>query len=149
MDYGLVTKSLGARCTFEEVEKSFVRRWMWFFYNQSFDLISRGQNPLKLLYYIMIPNTISLPYKEKPTNTQGKFEMLTKFVKCKVWTLMLLTKILIRCGCDQFYGHWDCGHFRRFEETCILHESLKNNYKMQPFKTIIYWAHICLQPPYM
>jgi hypothetical protein len=46
-------------------------------------------------------NTISLPYKVRPTNIRGKFEMLAKFVKCKVWTLMLLRKIFIRCGCDQ------------------------------------------------
>jgi hypothetical protein len=35
VDYGLVTKLLGAGCTFEEVaEKKIVKRWMWNFYNQ-------------------------------------------------------------------------------------------------------------------
>jgi hypothetical protein len=30
-----------------------------------------GQNPLELLYFIMILNTISMPYKARPTTKVG------------------------------------------------------------------------------
>ncbi len=40
-------------------------RWMWIFLqsnsNESSHLVPRGQNPFKLLYSVMILNTISLP----------------------------------------------------------------------------------------
>jgi len=63
VSYGLVTKSLGAGCTFEEVAEKIKCQKM----NKNL-FTTRGENPLKLLYSIMILNTISLPYKAGPIN---------------------------------------------------------------------------------
>jgi hypothetical protein len=64
VDYELVTKSLGSKCTFEEVGEKTKYEKMNVNFSQpneieSSHLVSRGQNPLKLLYSIMILNTIS------------------------------------------------------------------------------------------
>jgi hypothetical protein len=59
VSYGLVTNSLGAGCTFEEVAEKIKCQKMnvIVFYHQSRMIhVSRGQNPLKLLYSIMILN---------------------------------------------------------------------------------------------
>ncbi len=72
--YGLVTKSFGIGCTFEEVAKKTTHQKMnvnlfTTKLDESSHLVSRRQNPLKLLYSIMIRNTISSPYyKVGPTN---------------------------------------------------------------------------------
>jgi hypothetical protein len=64
--YGLVTRSLEAG---GKESKKF-KRWMWIFLQPNSDesshLVSRRQNPLKLLYSIIILNTISLHYKAEP-----------------------------------------------------------------------------------
>jgi hypothetical protein len=63
-----MTKSLEAGCTFEEVvEKKMSKDECESFYNQirisHFTNFLGAKNPLKLLYFIMILNTISLLYK--------------------------------------------------------------------------------------
>jgi hypothetical protein len=74
VSYGLVTKSLGAAgCTFEEVAKKIKcqkKDECESFYNQiqmnHLTWFFKGQNPFKLLYSIMILNTISL-HADKPS----------------------------------------------------------------------------------
>jgi hypothetical protein len=71
--YGLVTKTFRVGCTFKVVvDKTKCQKMNviplrtklgWIIH-----LVSLGQNPLKLLYFIMIFNTISMPYKVGPTN---------------------------------------------------------------------------------
>jgi hypothetical protein len=39
--------------------------------DESSQLVGRGQNPLKLVYSIMILSTISLPYTAEPTKSQN------------------------------------------------------------------------------
>jgi hypothetical protein len=66
---GLVTKSLTAVCTFEEVRGNKMSKdECESFYNriESSHLVFRGQHTLKLLYSITILNTISLPCKARP-----------------------------------------------------------------------------------
>jgi hypothetical protein len=67
VDYELVIKSLRARSTFEEVgEKTKYQKKNVNFSqpneDESSHLVSKGQNPLKLVYSIMILNTIKFPY---------------------------------------------------------------------------------------
>jgi hypothetical protein len=54
-------------------------------YYESSHLVDRGQNPLKLLYSIMILNTISLPYKATPTKHPEKGEMKNKSNHMPTW----------------------------------------------------------------
>jgi hypothetical protein len=82
--YGLAKKSLGAGCTFEEVAEKIkcqkmnvnlcITRFGWII---SPRLVSKRQNPFKLIYSIMTLNTISLPCKAGPTKidqAKGKQE---------------------------------------------------------------------------
>jgi hypothetical protein len=54
-----------------------LKRWEEKAKCQKMNVNSRGQNPLKLLYFIMILNTISMPYKAWPTKW-----MLYMFKNC-------------------------------------------------------------------
>jgi len=70
-------ESLGTWCTFEEAaEKTNCQKMNVNFLepnylDESSNLVSRGQNPLKLLYSIMILNTISLACKAGPINSSS------------------------------------------------------------------------------
>jgi hypothetical protein len=68
--YGLVRKSFAVGCTFEEVVEKIEHQKMSVIlfqpnYHESSHLVSKGQNPIKLLYSIIILNTISLPSNNK------------------------------------------------------------------------------------
>jgi hypothetical protein len=81
-------KVLWVSCTFEKlVEKTKGQKMNVNFlqpnWDESFDLGDRRQNTLKLLYFIMIINTISMPYKARPTTKVGNG---IEDKKWKLWT---------------------------------------------------------------
>ncbi len=85
--------------------KQNVKRRMWIFLHPNWDesshLVFRGQNPLKLLYSIMILNTIPLAYKARPIKWKGN--------KC---TLKIETKggfwVVVDCK-HKYNPNWDNG----------------------------------------
>ncbi len=75
-----------SRCTFEKVAHEIKCQRMNVNFlqpnqDESSSLVDKAQNPLKLLYFIMIINKISLPYKAGGTNahpsSQDKCSMIT------------------------------------------------------------------------